>query len=103
MLQNLRGGGAGCITATGNVNPAAIVDLYNTWKDSGADDKQAAITATRNAFPMPMIPSMKATIAWKRNDAEWATVRPPLVETAADKVASMKESLEKLGFTTPGI
>ncbi len=103
LLQTLRGGGAGCITATGNVNPAAIVDLYETWKDAGADDKQAKLTATRNTFPLPMIPSMKACIAWKRNDPEWATVRPPFMETAADKVAQMKEGLNTLGFATPGI
>ncbi|MGH7128763.1 MAG: dihydrodipicolinate synthase family protein, partial [Planctomycetaceae bacterium] len=28
LLQNLRAGGAGCISATANVNPAAIVELY---------------------------------------------------------------------------
>ncbi len=103
LLQNMRGGGAGCITATGNVNPAPIVELYNTWKDAGADDRQAALTATRTAFPVPMIPSMKACIAWKRGEPEWATVRPPHVETSAEKVAEMKETLNKIGFSMPGI
>ena len=32
LLATLRGGGAGCITATGNVNPAAIVELYRTGR-----------------------------------------------------------------------
>jgi dihydrodipicolinate synthase/N-acetylneuraminate lyase len=30
LLADLRAGGPGCITATGNVNPAAIVQLYKT-------------------------------------------------------------------------
>ncbi|MCL2122650.1 MAG: dihydrodipicolinate synthase family protein [Desulfovibrionaceae bacterium] len=104
LLQTLRGGGAGCITATGNVNPAAIVDLYKTWKNPGADEKQAELTATRRAFEiMPMIASMKAAIAWKRNDEQWHTVRPPLMNAPADKAARLRELLAKRGFTMPGV
>src|SRR5262252_11217537 len=34
LLGTLRGGGAGCISATANVNPAAIARLAATWRDS---------------------------------------------------------------------
>src|SRR3982750_4856101 len=47
LLANMRGGGKGCITATGNVNPAAIDELYKNWRSADADAQQAAITATR--------------------------------------------------------
>ena len=104
LLQTLRGGGAGCITATGNVNPAAIVDLYKTWKEPGADEKQAELATIRRAFEiMPMISSMKAALAWKRNDDQWYNVRPPLMNAPADKAAQLREALTKLGFTMPGI
>ena len=104
LLQTLRGGGAGCITATGNVNPAAIVDLYKTWQQPGADEKQAELTATRRTFEiMPMISSMKAAIAWKRNDEEWINVRPPLMNAPADKAARLREALTKRGFAMPGL
>ncbi len=104
LLQNMRGGGAGCITATGNVNPAAIVDLYNNWKAADADERQAKITATRKVFEiMPMISSMKAAMAWKRNDPEWVHVRPPLMDAAEGKIAELKEGLNKIGFEMPGI
>ena len=104
LLPTLRGGGAGCITATGNVNPAAIADLYATWKQPGADEKQAELTATRRTFEiMPMIPSMKAAIAWKRNDAQWCNVRPPLMNAPADKAAQLREALARRGFAMPGV
>jgi len=104
LLQTLRGGGAGCITATGNVNPAAIVNLYKTWQEPGADEKQAELAATRRTFEtMPMISSMKAAIAWHRHDDQWYNVRPPLMNAPADKAAQLREALTRRGFTMPGI
>src|SRR5690606_19843245 len=40
LLQTMRNGGAGCITATGNVNPAAIAKLYDTWQQDDDDAQQ---------------------------------------------------------------
>ena len=104
LLQTLRGGGAGCITATGNVNPTAIVDLYKTWTQPGADEKQAELTATRRTFDiMPMIPAMKAAIAWKRKDEQWYNMRPPFMNAPADKAAQLREALTARAFAMPGI
>jgi 4-hydroxy-tetrahydrodipicolinate synthase len=104
LLQTLRSGGAGCITATGNVNPAAIVDLDKTWREPGAEEKQAELTATRRVFEvLPMIASMKAAIAWQRDDEEWRNVRPPLMNAPDDKAARLREALAGRGFTMPDI
>jgi len=92
------------ITATGNVNPAAIVDLYATWQQLGAEEKQTELTATRRTFEiMPLISSMKAAIAWKRHDELWCNVRPPLMNAPADKTAQLREALDKRGFAMPGM
>src|SRR5262245_31976629 len=40
LLAGMRGGGAGCISATANVNPAAIARLYATWQGADADAQQ---------------------------------------------------------------
>jgi 4-hydroxy-tetrahydrodipicolinate synthase len=102
LLANLRGGGAGCITATGNVNPAAIVQLFKTWKNADADAQQGKLDATRAAFAkFPMIPAMKAAIAWKSGRAQWATVRPPLVELDAEQQQALQSELNKVGFDIP--
>ena len=102
LLQTLRAGGMGCITATGNVNPAAIVNLYETWQREGADERQKGLDATRAAFAQfPMIAAMKAAIAWKSGRADWATVRPPLVELSAEQRAKLQSSLDAVGFEVP--
>ena len=102
LLANLRGGGAGCITATGNVNPTAIMRLYREWKNADADAQQAALNQTRAVFQkLPIIPAMKAAIAAKSGDAGWATVRPPLVELSQSERAQLLGELDAVGFTIP--
>jgi len=102
LLRVLRGGGAGCITATGNVNPAAIVQLFRTWQGAGADAQQAALDGVRAVFAQfPMIPAMKAAIAGKSGRAEWCTVRPPLVELSGEQQRALQAALDKVGFVLP--
>ncbi|MBL8381891.1 MAG: dihydrodipicolinate synthase family protein [Burkholderiales bacterium] len=102
LLANLRGGGAGCITATGNVNPGPIVRLFKQWRDDDADTRQSALDATRAAFAQfPMIPAMKAAIAWKTGRPDWATVRPPLVELDARQQSALHAALDRVGFVLP--
>jgi 4-hydroxy-tetrahydrodipicolinate synthase len=102
LLKTMRGGGAGCITATGNVNPTAIVHLYNTWQSADADAQQKTLNETRAIFQKrPMIAAMKAAIAWKSGDAEWATVRPPLVELSGDQRRQLEAELEADRFEIP--
>lgn len=102
LLANMRGGGAGCITATGNVNPGAIVQLYRTWRDADADEQQRRLDAQRAAFAQfPMIPAMKAAIALKTGRKDWAHVRPPLVDLDAGQQEALAASLDKVGFVMP--
>jgi 4-hydroxy-tetrahydrodipicolinate synthase len=99
LLQNMRGGGAGSITATGNVNPAMIHELFVNWQESDADARQERITQIRRAFEtIPLISSMKAVIAWKRDDPQWAEVRPPLVSAPKDKFAELRDKLNTIGY-----
>jgi 4-hydroxy-tetrahydrodipicolinate synthase len=104
LLDNMRGGGKGCITATGNVNPGPIDEVFRNWRSPDADRLQAGITATRKIVQkVPMIPALKAIIAHFGGDPEWRTVRPPLVELAADQEGSLIAELESAGFKMPGI
>src|ERR1043166_3203741 len=50
LLANLRNGGVGVISATANVNPAAIYKLYAEWTNAGADDQQANLNVIRDVF-----------------------------------------------------
>jgi 4-hydroxy-tetrahydrodipicolinate synthase len=104
LLATLRGGGAGCITATGNVNPRPIAQLSEQWRDADADARQAALDRVRAAFQnFPMIAALKAAIAHHAADPQWATVRPPLVELSGAQQEALLRALAVLGFSMPGI
>lgn len=104
LLATLRGGGAGCITATGNVNPGPIARLAREWQQPDAEAQQAALNAIRGIFQrLPMIPALKAAIAHYSGDANWATVRPPLVALDDDQRAALVSALAAAGFAMPGI
>lgn len=103
LLRTLRGGGAGCITATGNVNPGPIAALYRQWQREDADALQAGLDAVRTVFQQfPMIPAMKAAIAQRAGDDSWSMVRPPLVELTAAQRATLEDGLASLRFDIPG-
>ena len=102
LLATMRGGGAGCITATGNVNPSAIVRLYQTWQNADADEQQKKLDAQRAAFAQfPMIPAMKSAIAIKTGRKDWIHVRPPLVELTDDQRIGLGAALDQAGFVMP--
>jgi 4-hydroxy-tetrahydrodipicolinate synthase len=104
LLATLRAGGAGCISATANVNPGPIAQLAKTWQKADADQQQAALDAVRKVFQsMPMIPALKAAIAHFSGDAAWGTVRPPLVSLTEAQVGALVSALKPTGFAMPGL
>lgn len=104
LLANMRGGGVGCISATANVNPGPIHEVFARWNTPEADQLQAGITATRVAIQKyPMIGALKAIVAHYGEDPDWVTVRPPLMELAADKAPVLMAELDALGFGMPGL
>jgi 4-hydroxy-tetrahydrodipicolinate synthase len=102
LLQTLRAGGAGCISATANVNGGAIAASAARWRDPGADDRQAALDRVRAAFQKrPMIAAMKAAIATGTGDEGWCRVRPPLVELDAAARRALDADLDAIGYARP--
>ena len=104
LLQGLRAGASGCISATANVNPGPIAHLLATWESSDADSQQARLNQIRSIFASyPMIPALKAAIAHYLNDPDWKTVRPPLVELSQSQEKSFLGELANAQFEMPGI
>jgi 4-hydroxy-tetrahydrodipicolinate synthase len=115
LLANMRNGGVGTISATANVNPAAIHKLYVACaeqskfenRESKLEDLQARLNVVREVFARKSWPSMiaalKQTIAIFRNDPEWSRVRPPLVELTPDEAKILAAELKAIGFTMPGV
>lgn len=104
LLQNMQHGGAGCISATANVNPAGIVRLFETWSSESAPALQKAVTETRSIVQQyDMIPALKRIVAHFSGDEAWSTVRPPLTQFTADLAKELLEQLESVGFAMPGL
>ena len=104
LLDNMRHGGKGCITATGNINPGPIAHVYRNWRSPEADKLQAGISATRKIVQkQPMIPALKATVAHFGNDPQWRTCRPPLVELTPSQEETLITELKAAGFSMPGL
>jgi len=104
LLDGMRHGGAGCISATANVNPGAIDQVFRQWRAGEADRLQAGITATRKIVQkQPMIPALKSITAHFGNDAEWRRVRPPLVELSPAQEGELIRELKAAGFGMPGL
>ena len=104
LLATLRHGGRGCISATANVNPAAIDAVFRQWQGAGADAMQAGLDRVRAIFQKhPMISALKAAVAHWSGDARWRTVRPPLVELGAAQSEALVAELELAGFAMPGL
>lgn len=99
LLENLRAGGAGCITATGNVNAAAIRAVYDRWQGADADGLQGDITALRITIQaFPMIPALKAILSAHLGDPDWSRTRPPLIDLTAEQAQALTDSLRAHAF-----
>src|SRR6059058_4315041 len=115
LLANMRHGGVGTISATANINPAAIHKLYREWVrsrtgDSGApqadlDDQQQRLNVVRQVFGSRKFPSMiaalKQAIAIYADDPAWAKVRPPLIELTSEQAKTLAAELKAIGFEMP--
>src|SRR6516162_4326815 len=100
LLDALRKGGAGCITASGNVNVPGIRKVYDNWRGPQADALQANATALRKALQAyPMVPALKRIVAHFHNDPDWAAVRPPMLPLDEAQSQALLADLAKLGFT----
>ncbi len=104
LLQNMQAGGAGCISATANVNPTAIHDLYEYWDSSDADQKQEKLNQIRAIFQSyPMISALKAATGIYSGESSWMRVRPPLLPLSDEQQQNLRTELEQAAFQMPDI
>ena len=103
LLANMRDGGVGTISATANVNPAAVHKLYREWDTADdAAQQQSKLNVVREVFSSRKFPSMiaalKQSIAIYTDDPEWTRVRPPLVELTPEQARTLSEELRGISF-----
>ncbi len=94
LLDGLRAGAVGTISATANIAAAAMRKVFDDWQGPDADRLQADISAMRlTVQKYPVIPLLKAVIAHYRDDPGWAELRPPF--TALD-AATASQAIQQL-------
>lgn len=104
LLKAMQNGGAGCISATANINPAAIAALAADWRSPDAEAMQDSMNELRFALQeYPLIPALKTAVAHYSGDPAWDRVRPPLVELEPAQKQTWLAELARQGFDMPGL
>ncbi len=91
LLEGLQQGGAGCISATVNVNAAACRHIYDAYQNQDKELPRLyaqALAMRRLLEAHPLVPVLKWIVARRRADSGWMRVRPPLV--ALDEATGRK-------------
>ncbi len=102
LLDGLRAGGAGCITAPGNINAKAIKEVHLRWQQPEAPALQGAITRRRKLVEAyPLISAVKAVLAKRYGDPSWARVRAPLLPLEGGRATQLLEQLTQDGYAAP--
>ena len=82
LLETLRNGGKGCISATVNVTSRLarqVHDAHASGRDEEAQALQQRLSALRASIETyPLIPALKVLMADLTSDGEWRNLRPPL-------------------------
>ncbi|MBN8996359.1 MAG: dihydrodipicolinate synthase family protein [Rhizobiales bacterium] len=99
FLRLLKLGAAGCISATANVNAAAIRKLFDTWQKPEAEALQEQLREVRKAVEKhTMMPALKVILAERYRHADWKVIRAPLMQIpdAAQKELLAEPAIGKL-------
>ena len=82
LLETLRSGGEGCISATVNVTSRLARRVYDAHSAGKADEAEALqdrLTQLRASIEAyPVIPALKRLMAHLTGDEQWRNIRPPL-------------------------
>ncbi|MBM1219784.1 dihydrodipicolinate synthase family protein [Ponticoccus sp. SC2-23] len=96
--ENVAAGGAGCISASSNVNARGIRALIDGLGGPDHDALHAQVSGVRRIFEgLPLIPAIKAAVAAQHDDPAFANVRPPFTLTGPDNADAIAEAVRLSG------
>ncbi len=102
LLEALELGAPGCISATANLNAAAIAAVVDAF-DEGDIERARALQAQVRTFRLAVqeyapIPAQKRLLARASGDLRWANVRPPLMAMPDETGRELDAALQALGL-----
>jgi len=106
LVRAMKHGGAGCVSATANLNAAAIRAVYqDTQKERDQQHAPQSMLAFRGVFQdAGLIGAQKSVLALRSGDARWLNLRPPLMNASAGLARRVLDRLGKAGaqIAVPG-
>jgi len=102
LLDILKKGGAGCITATANLIAPECQRVYQAWKNNKqkvAEQAQMNLTDLRKTLEnYPFVSELKSLFASKTNSEEWGNMLPPFAPILDKQVEELTEQIKGLGL-----
>ncbi|MFN8723127.1 MAG: dihydrodipicolinate synthase family protein [Rhodospirillales bacterium] len=96
LVDNLRAGGAGCISATVNVTAPHAGKVYANWQGDVAT-LQAETTEARLAIQkFPLVGALKEMKAVATGDAAWRRCMPPLTSLSREQADALIAAVRPL-------
>jgi 4-hydroxy-tetrahydrodipicolinate synthase len=106
LLDVLRAGGVGTITATGNVTSALCGEVYAAWNEGSArvGEIQDRLTALRLALQAyPGAAALKEILARECGRDGWRNLRAPFMPLPAEAAARLFSDLDEVEFSLPAL
>ncbi len=101
LYELLRAGGAGCITASGNLTSPACNRVYRAWNSGNmeaAESSQQELTAQRLALQdRPFVSGLKSLFALKSGRETWGTMLPPFIPLSDEDTRRFASEVESAG------
>jgi 4-hydroxy-tetrahydrodipicolinate synthase len=100
LLDVLKQGGAGCISATANLTAGWAAEVYRLWKaGEAAEAAQEKLTLARQALEAGgFIPVLKQLFARQQQREAWRHMRPPQIPLEEAAIAAIEQRLLDLGM-----
>ena len=99
VIDAIRLGAPGCISATANLNSidiAEVIALCHAGNWDTAEIKHRRVSAVRMLFQdYAPIPAQKALLARQLKQPSWNNLRPPMQQIATSKLNALVEALDK--------
>jgi len=94
LLQALKLGAAGCISATANFQVGNIRQLIDTPDGDARTQLDAEVGKIRSVFEQyPLVPALKTAIAARLKRDSWRIVRPPFAQLSEEKRRDLLHAL----------
>ena len=99
VIDAIRLGAPGCISATANLNGsdiAEVIALCHAGEWDAAETKHKKVCAVRLLFQdYAPIPAQKALLSRQLSQPSWNNLRPPMRQIATDKLSALAHALDK--------